>query len=135
MKAAAAVALLLFVSGGAFAASNHKVALGEEFTLRPGQSVRIEGENLRVRFDGVLEDSRCPTSVSCIWEGNARVAVTLAKPAQPATQLELNTNPQFATEGDYMGYTLRLVALEPYPDTEESIPQRAYRATFIVTRS
>ena len=35
-------------------------SLGQTVTLRPGQTVSINGENLKITFVGVTEDSRCP---------------------------------------------------------------------------
>ena len=37
--------------------------LEQEFPLSGGQEATIAGENLRLRFTDVLEDSRCPTEV------------------------------------------------------------------------
>ena len=49
--------------------------LDQEFTLSGGQEAVISGENLRLRFTDVLEDSRCPTRVECFWTGQARIAI------------------------------------------------------------
>ncbi|WP_035335443.1 hypothetical protein [Dokdonia sp. PRO95] len=40
-----------------------------------GESTYIEGAT--VRLVKVLEDSRCPKGVDCIWAGNAKVAVEI----------------------------------------------------------
>src|SRR5262245_25820104 len=45
--------------------------LGQEFELKVNQEALIVGEGLAVSFDSVLEDSRCPEGVDCIWSGNA----------------------------------------------------------------
>src|SRR5262245_60410423 len=36
------------------------IRLGQEFELKIGQDVTIEGEGLTVAFESVLEDGRCP---------------------------------------------------------------------------
>lgn len=51
--------------------------LGDEFSLPIGQEASITGENLRISFDDVTEDSRCPLNVTCVWEGRASMAVQL----------------------------------------------------------
>ncbi len=45
--------------------------LNEVFALGGGQQASIRGENLGLRFTDVLEDSRCPTAVDCVWIGQA----------------------------------------------------------------
>jgi hypothetical protein len=42
-------------------------------------AVRSDGR-FAVRLDSVLEDSRCPVDVVCVWEGNARLAFTATDP-------------------------------------------------------
>ncbi len=48
-------------------------SLGEPFTLGPGQSASIPGEDLTVRFAEVVSDSRCPAGVTCIWAGEVEL--------------------------------------------------------------
>ena len=38
-----------------------------------GQTASIEGEKLVIKFKAVLEDSRCPVNVVCVWAGNGKV--------------------------------------------------------------
>ena len=51
--------------------------MNREFDLRVGQEITVAGTDMKVRFDSVKEDSRCPEGVDCIWEGNAKIALTL----------------------------------------------------------
>ena len=48
-----------------------EINLNQVFALKGGQEATINGEDLRLRFDEVLEDSRCPKSVECFWTGQA----------------------------------------------------------------
>ena len=45
-----------------------EAGLGRPFVLQGGQQVTITGEDLRLRFAQVLEDSRCPELVECILD-------------------------------------------------------------------
>ena len=65
------VALLLLVSCATSPIDPRTVRLDAEFTLAPGQTAQVEGGGLRVTFYGVSADSRCPTGVTCVWEGDA----------------------------------------------------------------
>jgi hypothetical protein len=113
--------------------------LNEVFALGGGQEAAISGENLRLRFTEVLEDSRCPTQVECFWTGQARIAVLVEPEGREPTTTEFNTNAapgqniQTAQVGDY---TIRLQSLGPYPQTpDESIALEEYRATLSVQKA
>ena len=47
--------------------------LAESFKLRVGQTAAITGTNVRVKFDRVVADSRCPIDVQCVWAGSASI--------------------------------------------------------------
>jgi hypothetical protein len=113
--------------------------LNEVFTLGGGQEAVISGENLRLRFNAVLEDSRCPTQVECFWTGQARIAVLVQPAGDEPTITEFNTNPapgqnlQTARVGEY---TVSLQSLDPYPQSiDESIALEDYRVTLSVEKT
>ena len=57
----------------------------EEGAETPRIVVRIElgatanFDGVTVEFSEVLEDSRCPTNVTCVWEGRAKVKVLVTE--------------------------------------------------------
>ena len=53
------------------------VPLKQEFDLKLGQSAVAGDERLKINFVSVVEDSRCPEGATCIWAGNAKIALTL----------------------------------------------------------
>jgi hypothetical protein len=112
-------------------------ALGDAFTLQVGQEVSISGENLHVRFDGVTEDSRCPAMVTCVWTGEARVVMKVWQDGEAPVTLDFNTNPAPSENRQaltYSSYTIRLDAVEPYPQTpDRPIAPDEYRVTLQVT--
>ncbi|MEO3758504.1 hypothetical protein ABGB19_09510 [Mycobacterium sp. B14F4] len=137
----AAVVVLALVScqGGHPARANGiEAALGQPFTLAGGQQATIIGAPLRLRFTQVLEDSRCPTEVECVWTGQARVAVEVERGQGRPTTVEFNTNPapgqnRQAVRSD--GYLIALQALDPYPRTPDDVATlEDYRATLLVSR-
>ena len=109
--------------------------LGREFKVRYGQQVMVKGENLRVSFDAMLEDSRCPTGVTCVWAGDAKVRIGARQTKGEAVDLELHTNSQFAQTGTYQQYTIKLVALDPYPKADVEKAQKDYVATLLITKA
>ena len=127
----------LFILTSAFvppAAPAGDAALGQEFDIRVGQWVRIEGERLRVTFDRVAEDSRCPEGVQCVWAGNAKVVLKLSKGRRRVSTLSLNTGTD-PKQAAYRGYEVKLVKLDPYPNQKRTIRRRDYVATVVVSRA
>jgi hypothetical protein len=127
--------LSLVLATGASVLAAPTSSLGKEFTVRVGQTVTIAGEQLSLTFTRVTEDSRCPSGVVCVWEGNAQIAVTVSKSANEPVTLLLNTNPSFPTTATYLDYTVTLVELKPYPRSTRPIPESRYRADLLVTRN
>jgi len=112
-----------------------KASLGQEVTLKPGQTVSITGEELEIEFIEVVEDSRCPQSVTCIWEGRARCSVRITTGEQEENAVL--TQPglyEGMTEKSYHAYTLSFL-LEPYPETDKTISQDEYRLRLMVSMS
>ncbi|MCR4403843.1 MAG: hypothetical protein NUW06_00860 [Candidatus Acetothermia bacterium] len=127
---AAVLALSLAGCDGLLGGWPVRAELGEPFTLRVGQTAAVEG--LRVTFLRVLQDSRCPVDVVCIWAGNARVELELAASSHGRTTVELNSSlaPREATFGSYL---VRYVDLRPYPRSTERPDPPAYRLTLVVS--
>src|ERR1044072_8657255 len=65
--------------------------LGQEFDLRVGQRAVIRKTNLTLRFVTVPEDSRCPSDVTCVWAGNARVELLVTN-GRRTKSMTLNSN-------------------------------------------
>jgi len=84
-----------------------------------------------VKFVQVLEDSRCPLDVTCIWAGRARVQLEVALKDKEAVQKvviigqtrpgESRNQVLFDSEGTY----LKANAVTPYPTSEDN-GNRAY---------
>jgi hypothetical protein len=88
-------------------------------------------DGLKVTFDGVREDSRCPIDALCVWAGDATVAVRLSQP--PATLAERALHTQAGgSEAQYLDYLIKLVALAPYPRSDRQIRPADYVATLTV---
>ncbi len=129
--------LLLATLGGA---SQHPSAstrrpLGEEFKMRIGQQVTIKGQKLSIRFSAVRDESRCPTGVQCVWEGNAAVIVEVSSKKKEVVQATLNTNNSIKpNQLEHKGYNIKLVRLNPYPKADQRIDPRDYEAVLLVTK-
>ncbi len=96
------------------------VETGQEFLLAERAAAQVRG--VTIRFDEVIEDSRCPMNARCVWEGNARVAFTLRHAGKTAS-LTLNTSERFETRKEFGDIALRLVRLEPTPMAGEKVKE------------
>lgn len=99
-----------------------KVALGKTVVF----------EDTSVTFSKVIEDSRCPIDVTCVWAGQAKVLITI-KSDDTTSEKELifhgfnfgseNENTLFVSETNtFIGYRL-----SPYPVSNMSSAERKYQ--------
>jgi hypothetical protein len=85
----------------------------DEYSIPYGQAITLPGTVFEVRFQAVLADSRCPSDVVCVWEGEGKIELGLTMGDGPTIPVELNTHGPVTTS--HAGYTITLVALNPYP--------------------
>jgi hypothetical protein len=105
----------------------------QTFTLRPKQQKSLFRGKLKIKFVEVLEDSRCPTGVDCIWAGNAKIKVIITGYRAGSKTVELYT--LGGQQGDQIeGYAINFEGLNPYPQAGEAIEKSCYRASFSVSR-
>lgn len=104
--------------------------------LYPGREVRVG--TLWLTLTGVASDSRCASDVVCVWAGDAVAAIRADPPcikdgckaASMLMELHTTLDPR---QAGYFGYTVRLVALKPYPVSTRSIDPASYVAWVRVT--
>ena len=108
-------------------------SLGTAFTATAGIVTSISGEQLTVQFVTVSEDARCPIDVQCVWSGNAKVGIRLAKADAGEQTIELNTHLQPQTT-DYLSYQIQLVTLGPQRTSEGTIKNSDHKATLIIRK-
>ena len=128
-----AVALVSgLVLGGCFPGTGG-VGLGEEFTLSTGESAAIKGEDLEITFLEVLEDSRCPKNVTCIWEGRATslVQVSINGDSENLELIEPGLTYQ-PTSQTYKNYRISFYLL-PYPEEGRQVTPADYRLVLTVS--
>ena len=87
----------------------------EMLTVKMGQQKVDKMSGLRIKFVSVVEDSRCPVDVDCIWAGNAKVRLKLKKKNGAWETVELNTNLD-KQEIEFGGYSIKISALTPTPN-------------------
>jgi hypothetical protein len=101
------------------------------FVLAPGETTEVTSAGIRVRFQGVMGDSRCPADALCIQGGDAIVRIEVSS-SKTAVRYDLHTGSMQPVRRDDL--TIALVQLSPYPFSSRTISPGEYRATLNVTR-
>ncbi|HEX4912810.1 MAG TPA: hypothetical protein VFV51_02580 [Vicinamibacterales bacterium] len=104
--------------------------MNQPFELGVGDTA-VVSDGLRIRFDAVRSDSRCPMDALCVRAGEALVGVTLSMPGEAPAGRDLETVPA-RSQTTYSRFTVALSQLQPYPRSDRDIQAREYVATFIV---
>lgn len=99
-------------------------SLPTELTLQYGEERRVGGV-LRLSFVEVLEDSRCPVDVTCVWAGNAKVLIGIGMGMGPTHPLELNSTLE-PRAVDWNDVRVTLLKVTPEPRSTDTIPLEAY---------
>lgn len=104
-----------------------------QIRVKIGTEKQIVKDKLALRFLDMVEDSRCPRDVQCIWAGNAKIKVQISKPGGQPKIFEMNTSldPQSIL---VEGYTIKLIGLTPEPASNIRIRKDGYVATFSVEK-
>jgi hypothetical protein len=111
-----------------------KADLGQEVSLRIGQTAQIENEQLAIRFNGIAADSRCPNGVTCVWTGeiNCNVVITYKGSSSNITLTQPGLTEQAFAE-TYQGYRL-IYSVQPYPEAGKQISAADYRLILTVEK-
>ena len=104
-----------------------------EVKLRIAQEKAVPGTAIKIKFLSVVEDSRCPTGVKCIWAGVAKIKIQLGKNGKPAQSFELNTNQTDKTI-NFEGHQVKLKMLTPYPNSASIVKVPKYSATLTIIK-
>ncbi len=138
MRWFAGAAFAAFVTIAACSSPNEPGgAFRTEVTLRPGEVTAVASTPLRIGFERVAADSRCPATALCIQSGDALVVFNVAIAGSGAAEIRLRT--VGGTTGQELiasvgGYELTIAGLQPYPQTETPIPSTDYRVTVAISR-
>ena len=106
---------------------------------RQPESVKVQVNKERVtpkskvtiRFVELVEDSRCPADVNCVWAGNAKIKVRISKNGR-SHDVTMDTNgPNSVTVAE--GYSIKFVGLTPSPRSNIRINRNGYVAVFELT--
>ena len=104
-------ALALLAACSAVSGQSRVMAAGQSFALRPGETIEVAQAGT-LRFDRLVNDSRCRPDVQCIWAGDAEVAFTWTPARGARDAFSLHTKPGAGLHALGSGRQLRLLSLE-----------------------
>ena len=110
------------------------------FEISVGDEAFLQVADLTMTFSLVLEDSRCPTEMTCNGPGKAGVLMDIRRGIGDDSQVILNIPGQVPTPyrlNDYVQHReerFQLLELTPYPDEDGVSNVTPYVATILIER-
>ncbi|MBM4176352.1 MAG: hypothetical protein FJ213_09295 [Ignavibacteria bacterium] len=99
----------------------------EEVWLKYKQTISIGAEPIYLTFNEVLSESRCPSNVVCVWQGEANLEFKLFTPSMYERKFNLKIEGFVGRADtvahkyiDTLGYRITLMQLDPYPHTDST---------------
>ncbi|PIR86284.1 hypothetical protein COU13_01800, partial [Candidatus Kaiserbacteria bacterium CG10_big_fil_rev_8_21_14_0_10_43_70] len=102
---------------------------GGSITVSAGIDETVHGLQVALTPRAVLEDSRCPKDVVCVWAGTVRLQSTLSSGLGTANQV-FELNKSITTEAEIV----TLVAVRPAPVPASVINSNDYEFDFLIEK-
>ena len=121
------LALLLLLAGCSLLDDNDAADTPEEAVVvvaQEGQRIALPAFEATLTFVEKAEESRCPTNVTCIWEGRMKILLKFARSGQAPVSFEMVgfVGPDGNADAggphvthDAFGLRFTLERLDPYP--------------------
>ncbi len=93
---------------------------GEPIALELGASSDIQAGELTISFDKLVEDSRCPNGVDCIWQGQAAIQILVNETS--TVDLIMQAGKEDLATDTLDNYIYTLLDVSPYPDIKDDLP-------------
>lgn len=103
-------ALVLLAACSTVAGEGRAVPTGQPFELHPGETATL-ADGGTLRYERLVNDSRCRPDVQCIWAGDAEVAFAWTPRGAATERFTLHTKPDAGVHPLDAGRRLRLVSL------------------------
>jgi len=116
---------LLLFSCTEDASVDSNINLNDEVWIKYNQSITFGTEPMSLKFNDLLSDSRCPSNVVCVWQGEATLSCKVFKPGTYESNVRIKIDGyvgKMNTDAhkfvDTLGYRFTLMHLDPYPHTD-----------------
>jgi len=122
------LAITLAACASAGAPASRVASFDQEIQLAPGEQVVFGQQALQVEFVRVVEDSRCPTDLTCVWAGEVKVQLSIRIGAAAAVQQEITAGQPTTVDG----FRVDVVQVQPERISTREIAPEEYRVTLKV---
>jgi len=110
------------------------VNLDQEFSLPPGQSATIAGENLVIKFVEVISDGRCPKGAICIWPGEAGSSIEIITNSESSYR-KILTQPGLSKTAKTSFFNYKIAFdLQPYPEVGKAVDKKDYHLQLVISK-
>lgn len=103
----------------------------EQIDFKLDRTIRYEDAPISLRFDAIVEDSRCPSSTDCVWAGRFIANMTMTREDGSTRNFMVQLDKPITV----FGYSVQLTDVRPYPTEGKTIPAKDYVITLAVERS
>ncbi len=113
------ICLFIFIGTGVFAQENQEVNIYNS-SLSVGEVLNLN--NRSIVFKNVVSDSRCPENVTCVWAGEAKVAIDIYENGTWIKEQVINIqskNVPLEFSINSTTYSMRGISLTPYPSVKK----------------
>jgi hypothetical protein len=112
--------------------------LWNEYVIGYAETINL-AEGVSIEFTAVEQDTRCPTNVQCVDEGNAQILLTTFSP-RGQWSVRVNTNNTLPINALFDFYGVELRNLDPKPTLNSqtgssTIPASSYEARVFVIKA
>lgn len=120
------ILLIILMLSGTLIAQEKDAVVVPKIVVKMGLGQSVVIGDTTLKFVEVLEDSRCPKNVTCIWQGRVRISVEVSLRDGSVKLKELifgQTKPgELGTTilYSYDDYLLKGIAVTPYPDIQDT---------------
>jgi hypothetical protein len=106
------------------------LAFPQNFSFKVGQSKSFD--NLKIKLNNIIGDSRCPADVKCVWQGEIKTNITLSL----GTKTLKTEVSDYGSGVTFEGYKLIITDAKPYPGTTgKKIEESEYVIYFKLSKS
>ena len=120
------ILVLALIGITSYAIADNVIQLGVPFQLGFNQTTTMQELQIKIAN---LTDSRCPSDVTCVWQGQANVLVDINKNSQNLGNFSLSLNDKSLAARSFDHYSIQLIKVDPYPISTKKIQLFDYDVT------
>jgi len=107
MKQVIKIISLTLLIGLTLSCQKKNVGMNEEFTLKFNKTaiVKADGKKIEIKFNKLVEESRCQPGVQCVWAGQVAVQIQL----DGSSESIIGFHSEYPSSILYKEHTIRLL--------------------------